>query len=271
MFLILIRGGGDLATGVAIRLLRSGLKVVMTELAEPLAVRRTVSFSEAVFKGQITIEGISASRLHEPINLENVVKLLSRGVVPVIVDPECVSAQTLQPGIVVDARMIKKNPETIRFPPSRIIGLGPGFTAGHDCRAVIETHRGHFLGRVYWQDSAEPDNGQPAGDPERALRAPGSGVLKARKDIGEVIEANDLIAEIKGLDSTCQVRAPIRGLLRGLLRSGSHVIPGMKIGDVDPRTDARLCSFVSDKSLAVGGGVFEALVADPDIRSSLWD
>ncbi len=264
--LILIRGGGDLATGVAIRLIRAGLRVVVTELNHPLSVRRMVSFAEAIYSGEISIEGFTARRVDDPSDSLRILGILSKQQVPVLVDPDCTSAKLLHPTVIVDGRMTKIPPEPIGYSPALYIGLGPGFEAGVNCQAVIETRRGHTLGRVYWHGSPDPDTGQPDGDPGRVLRAPDDGELATRINIGDHIEAGQVIAEVAGLTIT----APIPGVLRGLLHPGLTVTRGLKIGDIDPRDDPRLCRMVSDKALSIGGGVLEAILSRPEVRSQLW-
>ena len=276
--LILIRGGGDLATGVAIRLIRSGLRVVVTELAQPLAVRRTVSFAEAIYTGKVTVEGFTACRLTDPTDSFNILTVLGKQQVPVLVDPDSTCAKLLHPAVIIDARMTKRSPEPIGYSPALYIGLGPGFEAGANCQVVIETRRGHMLGRVYFRGSPEPDTGQPDGDPARVLRSPADGVIVAHKQIGEHCETGDLIAEIQssipsGYDvenQGSQIVSPLTGVLRGLLHPGLTVRRGIKIGDIDPRDDPRLCALVSDKALSIGGGVLEAILSKPEVRAQLW-
>ncbi len=264
--LVVVRGGGDLASGVVLRLHRSGIHVVVTEIPAPLAVRRRVSFAQAVFDGQIQVEevpGVLAADRHE------VIDLLEQSRVPVIVDVEARIASTLPADVVVDARMTKKPPEAYRAQPALVIGMGPGFTAGENCGAVVETKRGPFLGRVYWQGSAEADSGLP--DPvwdhqaDRVLRAPADGILHTRFEICAYVPEGEQIAEVDGQ----AVVAPFSGRLRGLLRDGMPVEKGLKIGDLDPRDDERLCLMVSDKALAVGGGVLEAVLSVEDLRRKL--
>jgi len=264
--LILILGGGDLATGVAIRLLRSGLRVVVTELPQPLAVRRTVSFAEAVYSNEISVEGITARRVDDPGDSLRILSILSKQQVPILVDPGCTSAKLLHPTVIVDGRMTKRPPEPIGYSPALYIGLGPGFEAGVNCQAVIETRRGHTLGRLFWRGGPDPDTGQPDGDPARILRAPADGELSACVNIGDHIEAGQKILEVAGLTVT----AAFPGILRGLLHPGLTVTRGLKIGDIDPRDDPRLCQMVSDKALSIGGGVLEAILSRPDVRSQLW-
>jgi len=280
--IILIRGGGDLATGVAIRLIRSGLRVVITEIPQPLAVRRTVAFAEAVYAGEITIEGITARRVPDPSDSLRILTILGKQQIPVLVDPDCASAKALHPAIIVDGRMNKRSPEPIGYSPALYIGLGPGFEAGVNCQAAIETRRGHMLGRVYWRGGPQADTGAPEGDPARVLRAPCDGVLVAHAEIGGHVEEGQLIAVIseqpalsggEGLSvnsDQCSVVSPFGGILRGLIHPGLTVARGMKIGDVDSRDDPRLCQMVSDKALAVGGGVLEAILARPEVRGGLW-
>ncbi len=269
--IVLIRGGGDLASGVALRLYRAGLRVVITELPEPLAVRRTVSFSEAVVAGEVTVEGIRARRVTDASDSLRVLQLLSKGAIPVLVDPEAVSAQSLHPTVIVDARMRKQPPEPLRHTARLFLGLGPGFTAPKDCHLVIETRRGHTLGRVISQGTASPDSGVPEGvlefRAERVLRAPVAGVLKTFVQIGDHLDESQLIAEVDG----SPVTAAFPGALRGLLPDGRTVSAGMKIGDLDPRDDPSLCSLVSDKSLAVGGGVLEAILSRSELRAHFWE
>jgi xanthine dehydrogenase accessory factor len=264
--LILLRGGGDLASGVAIRLLRAGLRVVITELQHPLTVRRSVSFAEAVYTRETSIEGITARRVDDPADSLTILGILGRQQVPVIVDPFCTSARALHPVVIVDGRMTKHPPEPIGYSSSLYIGLGPGFEAGVNCQAVIETRRGHLLGRVFWSGSPEADTGSPEGDPRRVLRAPTDGILTSHAEIGQYLQAGQEIADVAGIS----IQAPFPGLLRGLLHSGLTVQSGLKIGDLDPRNDPRLCTFVSEKALAIGGGVLEAILARPEIRSRLW-
>jgi xanthine dehydrogenase accessory factor len=265
--LILIRGGGDLASGVAVRLHRAGLQVVITELPQPLAVRRTVSFAEAVYAGQITIEEVTGRAVGDPAEPARVRELVATGHIPVLADPDCECAAALLPLAIVDARMTKRPPEPLPYMPRLHIGLGPGLNAPGDVHAVIETRRGLTLGRVIWNGTSAPDTTQPEGDRRRVLRAPGDGILEARAGIGDHLETGQAIATIRGVE----VRAPFAGTLRGLIHPGVAVAAGMKVGDIDARDDPALCYLVSDKALAVGGGVLEALLTLPDVRRKLWD
>lgn len=263
--LILLRGGGDLASGVALRLNRAGLKIVISELAQPLAVRRAVSFAEAVYDGEHMVEGVTA-RLVKPDQLP---AALDANEIPVLVDPDAdiLRSSFLFP-VVVDARLIKHPPSPLPTSVSLHIGLGPGFHAGQDCHAVIETRRSHTLGRVYWQGTTQPDSGQPEGDPRRVLRAPEDGIFVAHKRIGEHCNAGDIVGMIGG---EYQVTTQLSGVVRGMIRDRLMVSKGLKIGDVDPRDDANACYVVSDKALAIGGGVLEAVLTREVIRNQLYN
>ena len=261
--LVLIRGGGDLASGVALRLHRTGYKIAILELEKPLAVRRTVSFSEAVYEGLQTVEGITA-RL---VSADQLQDTIYAGEIPVLVDPNAniLRNQFLtspRSTFVIDARLLKIVPEPLSADVALHIGLGPGFSAGENCHAVVETRRGHTLGRVYWSGSAQSDSGQPEGDPRRVLRAPHEGVLNAFSKISDYVEEGQKIAEIESKTGSqiTEIISPIKGILRGLVRSGLEVTERMKIGDVDPRDDVSLSVLVSDKALSVGGGVLEAIL-----------
>ena len=254
---VLIRGGGDLASGVAARLHRSGFPVLVTELPQPLVVRRRVAFAEAVWAGEIHVEEITGKLA---ANFDGVFDIQAAGQVAVLVDPALDCMAAYQPKIVVDARLRKKPPEVQLDVPLHI-GLGPGFTAGQDCHAVIETMRGHTLGRVFWQGQAAADTGIPEGvlgkTSERVLRAPADGELQGRALIGDVVQEGDLLAVV----GEAELLAPFDGALRGLVHDGLTVTQGMKVGDLDPRGDPKYARMVSDKSLAIGGGVLEAVLA----------
>jgi len=265
--LILLRGGGDLASGVALRLRHAGFGVIIAELPQPLAVRRAVSFAEAVYAGQITVEDITARRAETPAEA---LSLTQQGLIAVIVDPQAAMLDEGQFTALVDARLTKLPPDSVPAGYTALssapltIGLGPGFTAGENVHAVVETQRGHTLGRVYWTGSASADSGLPEGDPRRVLRAPADGVLIAHAEIGAHVKAGQVLAEIQtvghhGLRST--VHSPFKGVLRGLIHPGIQVSKSMKIGDVDPRDNPDYCFLVSDKALSIGGGVLEALMS----------
>lgn len=270
--LILLRGGGDLASGVALRLHRAGLQLVISELEQPLAVRRSVSFAEAVYEGQHTVEGITA-RL---VKRDQLSAAFDAGEIPVIVDPDAdILLSSFFFLVVIDARLIKQVPSPLPLDVPLHIGLGPGFHAGRDCHAVVETRRSHTLGRVFWEGTTQPDSGQPEGDPRRVLRAPADGAFIAHKKIGEHCEVDEVVGVISGQYSVTSnqysVVSPISGVLRGIIRDGVYVSKGLKIGDVDPRNDVSACHLVSDKALAIGGGVLEAILAREKIRNQLWE
>jgi xanthine dehydrogenase accessory factor len=263
--LILIRGGGDLASGVALRLHRAGLKVLISELAQPLSVRRTVSFSEAVYENRVRVEGVTARLVEQ----KQIRRTLEAGEIPVLIDPDASILTELPIPIVIDGRLTKLPPDPLPVEVALHIGLGPGFHAGHNCHAVIETRRSHTLGRVFWQGGTQPDSGQPEGDQRRVLRAPTDGQLNDYAQIGDHLEEGQLIAEIKGKQNA-KIVSPFPGVLRGLIRPGLFVTAGLKIGDVDPHDDPNACSLVSDKALAVGGAVLEAILTQEDLREFLW-
>ncbi len=264
--LVLIRGGGDLATGVAARLHRSGFCVVVLEIAQPRAIRRSVALAEAIYAGEVDVEDMHGVRCAD---VGAVRGALDQGWIPVLVDPAADSRHVLEPLALIDARMRKVPPELGLEAAPFVVGLGPGFTAGVDCHAVVETQRGHHLGRVLWQGQAAPDSGVPeavAGhDRDRVLRAPESGTLQARLPLGAMVRAGAEIARV----GSVPLLAPFDGALRGLLHDGLEVVQGEKVGDLDPRGVPAYCFEISDKSLAVGGGVLEALLSRPEIRRRL--
>ncbi len=256
--LVLIKGAGDLASGVAARLHWAGFPVVMTELAQPMMVRRTVSFGEAVYEGKCSVEGILACRVE---SADEARRALAEGKIPVAVDPRAELRRALNAAVLLDAIMAKRNTGTRLADAPLVIGLGPGLRAGQDCHAVVETNRGHWLGRVIWEGEAEPDTGLPgevAGQRgRRILRAPVSGVFRAGAAIGDVVKTDQVLAWV----GEAEVRAGLDGVLRGLIHDGLAVTAGLKIGDIDPRAQRAHCFSISDKSLAVGGGVLEAILA----------
>ncbi len=262
---VVVRGGGDLASGVVARLYRVGFPVIVLELPMPVLVRRAVSFGDAVFEGMRLVEDIPARR----VDISGVEAALASGEVPVLIDPAGESLAALAPAVVVDARMEKHNPGTRPTDAPLVIALGPGYSAGVDCHAVIETNRGHFLGRVLWRGSAEADTGVPGSiglkTHTRVLRAPADGHVEPRAAIGDLLAEGSLIALVAGRE----VRAPFSGALRGLIHEGVPVSAGMKIGDLDPRAAREHCFTISDKSLAIGGGVLEAVLSAPQLRARL--
>jgi xanthine dehydrogenase accessory factor len=264
--LVAIRGGGDLATGVAMRLHRAGFLVLILEIEQPLAVRRLVALAEAVYAGQIVVEGIEGRRANSP---DEVPSLLGAGIVPVLVDERGACLSVLHPAAIVDGRMRKAPSELPLDAAPLIIGLGPGFEVGVDCHAVIETRRGHHLGRILWQGRASPDTKVPEAVEgyavDRVLRAPRRGVMRGLVPIGALVRQGEALLAV----DRQEVAAPFDGALRGLLHDGLRVEQGMKVGDLDPRRDARFCREVSDKALAIGGAALEAILSRPDLRRAL--
>jgi len=266
--LVVIRGGGDLATGAAARLHRAGIAIIITELLRPLVLRRTVALAEAVFSGETQVEDLLGRRAGSPALAR---ALALQGILPVLIDPECDCLSELRPVALVDARMRKQPNELGLAAAPLVIGLGPGFVAGADCHAVVETRRGHRLGRVLWQGPAEADTrlpeavgGQAA---RRVLRAPVDGLVEGLVEIGDLVKEGQVVIRMAG----AEVRAPFDGVLRGLVHPGVEVPAGTKIGDVDPRGVPAYCWEISDKSLAVGGGVLEALLMQRDLRRRLGE
>ncbi|WP_352416580.1 selenium-dependent molybdenum cofactor biosynthesis protein YqeB [Oscillibacter ruminantium] len=254
--LTVIRGAGDIATGIALRLWRSGVQVVMTDLSNPTAIRRTVCFSQAIVLGRATVEDVTAVRAETAVKA---LGLLKEGVIPVLPDAEGKCIPQLRPDAVVDAILAKKNLGTTITDAPVVVAVGPGFTAGVDCHAVVETMRGHTLGRTYYTGSALPNTGIPGliggFSGERVLRAPADGVFHQRLDIGAMVTEGDVAGEVEGFPMHCT----LTGVLRGILADGTPVFKGMKAGDVDPRGQEANCFTASDKALAVGGGVLEAV------------
>ena len=235
---VLIRGAGDIATGIALRLFRSHMEVVMTDLPAPTAIRRTVCFSQAIVLGRTTVEDVTAVRAADAAEAE---ALLAQGVIPVLADPECRCRDALRPDAEVDAILAKRNLGTAITDAPVVVGVGPGFAAGTDCHAVVETMRGHTLGRVIHAGSALPNTGIPgliggfAG--ERVLRAPADGVFHQLLDIGAQVRQGDVAATVNGVPMTCT----LDGVLRGILPDDTPVHKGMKAGDIDPRCKVEHC------------------------------
>lgn len=255
---IVIRGGGDIASGTIHRLHRAGYRVAVLETGAPLAIRRKVSFAEAVYEKRQTLEGVTAELVGSPAEMDSTWK---RGNIPVLVDPEAESLAVLQPFAVIDAILAKKNCGTHIHMAPVTIGLGPGFTAGSDVHAVIETARGHDLGRVLYNGSALANTSVPGAvmgyTTERVLYADRAGILVIIRDIGSLVQQGEVAATI----DNSPVVATISGRIRGMIRNRSTVRQGLKIADIDPRVElADICSTISDKARAVGDGVLEALL-----------
>ncbi len=253
---ILIRGAGDLATGIAYRLKRCGHDLLMTDVAVPTAVRRTVSFSRAVYEGTAEVEGVEAVLVKD---IKEVFDIIASDKIPVIVDPEAKIKESFAPDVVVDAIIAKKNTGTKITDAGLVIGVGPGFTAGVDCHCVVETKRGHYLGRAIYNGSAIPNTGIPGEiggySVERIIRAEAEGEFHPIHQIGEKVLTGDIVAESGGVP----IKALMPGIIRGMLQEGVYVKPGMKCGDIDARCEVSHCYTISDKARAIGGGVIEAV------------
>lgn len=246
--------------------MRCGIACVITELEQPLSVRRMVSFSSAVHTGSFTVEGITARLVH---TTNEAAVTMATGEIPVLVDPDLSITLTMQPELIIDARMIKDGHSVNLTLFDKIIGMGPGFTAGINCRAVIETKRGPNLGRVIFSGSTEPDSGIPEQvkdyTNERVLRAPADGQMLTQRSIGELIHEGEEIAVIAGK----VIKAQFTGIIRGLLLDGMYVRRGMKIGDIDPRCVPEIAFRISEKALAIGGGALEAVLNKDEERKCL--
>ena len=255
---VLIRGGGELASAVACRMAASGFKVIMTEVSQPQAVRRNVSFCEAVYEGTKTVEGLTA-RLVRSADEARVA--WEAGELALIVDPETNIRAEIAPDVEIDAIIAKKNLDTRLTDAELVIGLGVGFEAGKDVHVLIETNRGHNLGRVMRSGIADADTGNPGNiagyTTERVLRAPADGVIRTVKKIGDMVEKGDVIAYV----GDQPIKTVIPGVIRGLLRDGTPVTRGLKSGDVDPRGNIEYCNTISDKGRTISGGVLEAILA----------
>ena len=255
--IVLIKGAGEMATGVAHRLFRSGFRICLTEISEPLAVRRAVSFCEAVFEKEKEVEGVKARLVSTESEIRHA---WTQGWLPLIIDPDANIRKLIKPAVVVDAILAKENLGTRISDAPLVIGLGPGFRAGEDVHVVVETNRGHNLGRIIEKGEAEPNTGVPGNidgyTRERVLRAPAAGIFRAKKKIGDAVQAGETVAEADGVP----VKARISGVLRGILRDGIRVKEQMKAGDIDPRGTRENCFTISDKSRAIAGGILEAIL-----------
>jgi len=256
--IVLIRGAGEMASGVAHRLHQSHFKLCMTEVSHPLAVRREVSFCEAVYEGEKEVEGVRAKLISQHDEIESIWK---KGHTPILIDPEAnKTREFLKPDVLIDAIMAKKNLGTRIDDAPLVIGLGPGFTAGKDVHIVIETNRGHSLGKMILSGTAEPDTGIPGEvggyTVERLLRTMKKGVFHPQKTIGDKVTKGSVVAVVDDYP----VIAQVSGVVRGLLREGIEVKKGMKVGDIDPRGKKELCFTISEKARAIGGGVLEAIL-----------
>jgi xanthine dehydrogenase accessory factor len=255
---IAIKGAGEMASAVAWRLYMAKFtKILMMETASPLAVRREVSFCDAVRDGKKSVEEVNAVLIKRP---DEIKKCWENQEIGVVVDPQWRTLETMRFEVLVDAILAKKNLGTKLDEASLVIGLGPGFVAGRDVHLVIETNRGHNLGRIITSGEAESNTGTPGAiggfAEERVLRAPTDGEFQPRRDIGDYVKKDEIVGSVAGVD----VPSPIEGVIRGLIRSGCRVFQGLKIGDIDPRGQVSYCYSISDKARAIGGSVLEAVL-----------
>ncbi len=257
MDLVVVRGGGDIASGVIHRLFMSGFKVVVLETEKPTAIRRAVSFCEAIYRDEIVIEGVKGVYAKAPESIE---AILNAGSIPIFIDEKGEIIKTLRPIAVVDAIIAKRNLGTIREMAPITIGIGPGFHGGIDVDAIIESQRGHNLGKVMYEGEAAENTGLPGiingFSEERVLRAPCDGIANPLIKIGDYVKEKDVVCVVKDME----VFAGVTGVLRGMIKDGFAVYKGMKIGDIDPRGIREYAFTISDKARAIGGGVLEALM-----------
>jgi xanthine dehydrogenase accessory factor len=255
--MILIKGAGDLATGVAHRLKKCGFNIIMTEISEPTMVRRTVAFSQAVYDKEVEVEGIKAVLASRK---EDINKIIEEGNIAILVDEEAKIVEEIKPEIIIDAIIAKKNLGTKLDDAKIVIALGPGFTAGVDCHSVVETKRGHYLGKTIYSGSAIPNTGVPGAiggyAKERIIRATDDGKISPVANIGDYVEKGDIVAYI----NETPIFAEINGIVRGMLQKDVKVFKGMKSGDIDPRCEKDHCFTISDKARSIGGGVLEAIL-----------
>lgn len=254
---VLIRGAGDLATGIGWRLHRCGFQVLMTEVKQPTMVRRTVSFSNAVYEKEMTVEGVTARLVEDE---EQINQAFADGIIPVVVDPSASCRKAFEPDVLVDAILAKENLGTGIDDAPLVIGVGPGFFAGRDCHLVVETKRGHNLGRVIEHGEAIPNTGIP-GDVggytiERLIRSEGEGIFNPYVQIGDLVKKGQPVGESGGME----IRARMDGIVRGMLYPGLWVKKGMKCGDIDARCEREHCFTISDKARSIGGGVLEGIL-----------
>lgn len=261
---VIVRGGGDLATGTIHRLACAGFRVLVLETARPAAIRRQVSFCEAVYEQRITIEGKTGVLIQD---VSQAGEIADKGEIPILVDDKGVCISAVNPKVVVDAIMAKCNLGTSMDMAPLTVALGPGFVAGVDVDAVIETSRGHNLGRIIRSGSAKPDTGIPGNiggyTRERVIHADKAGIIRNLRAIGDIVRAGEEIAYIMDNGQRTYVKASITGILRGLIRDGYAVTPGFKIADIDPRVEEQKnCFTISDKSRCIAGSVLELVCAE---------
>lgn len=255
--IVIIRGGGDIASGIAHRLHRSGFKILMLEVEKPTMIRRKVSFATVIYEGEIIVEDVKAIKAN---NLEDVYRIWKKECIPVIIDSKCSILKDIKADILIDARLAKTNLGINKDMASITIGIGPGFKGGEDVDVVIESYRGHDLGRLIFKGYAKADTGIPGEiegySKERVLKAPCNGIIRNLIDIGNRVKKGQIVAYVDNEP----VRAQIDGVVRGLIMSGLKVKRGFKIGDIDPRGIKEYCFTISDKARAIAGSVVEAIL-----------
>ncbi|MBW1997775.1 MAG: EF2563 family selenium-dependent molybdenum hydroxylase system protein [Deltaproteobacteria bacterium] len=255
--MVLLKGGGEMGTGVAWRLKQCGFSVLITEIERPIAVRRKVSFCEAVYEGHMSVEGVEAVLAQDAREAHAV---MEAGKIPLLADPRCQVLKDISPDVLVDAIVAKRNTGTTIFDAPLVIALGPGFEAGKDAHYVVETNRGHNLGRLLTSGCTEANTGIPGAiggiTKDRVLRSPTSGTFANDFEIGDTVSAGDVIGTVGGVP----VIGKIDGVLRGLIRPGIEVTEGLKIGDIDPRGIKEYCFTISEKARAIGGAVLEGIL-----------
>lgn len=256
--IVLIKGGGEVASGIAHRLHRSHFRVCLTEIAYPLAVSRGTCFSEAVFDGTKTIEEVTAELV--PISLEQIYKVWRKGNIPILVDPEATVKGKIHPDVLVDAVMAKRETGIQITDAPLVIGVGPGFYAGQNVHLVVESNHSNNLGKVIVSGEAEKDTGMPVSigglAKERVIWAPETGTFTTDRGIGDSVVAEEVVGQLGDLP----LKAPVGGMLRGLMRDGVKVLKNAKLVEVDPVNDKSVCFVIRDKMRAIGGGVLEAIM-----------
>ena len=257
-FIVLIRGGGEVASGIAYRLHLSHIRVCLTEVATPLAVSRGTTFSEAVFDGVKTVMGVRAELV--PAQQEEIYRVWQQGSIPIIIDPEASIKERIKPDVLVDAIMAKRKTDTKITDAQLVIGVGPGFYAGRDVHVVVESNHSRNLGRVIFEGEAEKNTGIPVAigglAEERVVWSPRAGIFTSNREIGDPVVAGEVVGQVGDLP----LEAPISGMLRGLIRSGVSVAKGSKLIEVDPVHDSITCNYITDKMLAIGEGVLKAIM-----------
>lgn len=260
---VVIRGAGDVATGIGHRLHRCGYKVLHLDIEKPLVIRRTVAFTQAIVKGEATVDGVKSKLVRD---IDEINKAFENDYVAVMVDPEGEIIDKLKPDVVVDAIIAKKNLGTNRNMAKTTIAIGPGFKAGKDVDVVVESNRGHFLGSIILDGYAAANTGEPGNiggfTSERVIRAKADGLIKNVREIGDIVKQGEPIAYI----GQTAVEASLDGVLRGLITDGTRVYKGLKIADVDPRGEKSYCYTITEKARAIGGAVVEGILHMEKLR-----